>query len=229
MRRAGSAAWARVRPETVLYVGDTVRARQTAQITFLDGAIAILEPASFLEIISFDPHRKALHLKTESVSIETDAAQAKISVSEAGLEVITDSGYVHITTNGKKHTLQAGQIAQLVFGQDIILQDRQVVVMVTPSPSPSPILALPASPTALPSRAPSIARPYLPLVMGAYTPTPTRIPSATSTTQARTPSVPATAVPPALVSRVNCGGGAYKDKAGQLWAADQRYKEGGWG
>ncbi|MGE5557293.1 MAG: malectin domain-containing carbohydrate-binding protein [Bacillota bacterium] len=31
------------------------------------------------------------------------------------------------------------------------------------------------------------------------------------------------------IVRVNCGGGAYKDKAGNFWSADQAYQPGGWG
>ncbi|MGE5557294.1 MAG: malectin domain-containing carbohydrate-binding protein [Bacillota bacterium] len=31
------------------------------------------------------------------------------------------------------------------------------------------------------------------------------------------------------VIRVNCGGGAYTDKSGNLWAADQEFQTGGWG
>ena len=73
---------------------------------------------------------------------------------------------------------------------------------------------------------------FLPIIVTAPPPTPTPTPTDTPVppTSTPVPTATATRVPgPSYEVRVNCGGAAYTDHQGKVWAADQAYTLGGWG
>jgi len=251
MRRGGTVAWAKARPETILYVGDTIRARRSAQVLFLDGTTLTLQGGTQVYIVAFDPDKKALRFKMDLATIETNDSLAHIQVSESGVDVSVDSGYVSVLAEGGQQQVQSGETISLAAAQPLAEQGQatpasvltQEALLVTSTPSPMPLAEAgrTLSPTwgAMPTK---VFRVFLTHIetgrtlSAALRTTPTKRVAATSTPiPPKTPTpkpggFPSpTPSPAALVIRVNCGGPAYRDRAGHLWAADREHKAGSWG
>jgi len=255
MRRSGTLAWAKARPETVLYVGDTIRARQGAQVAFLDGTTIDLQGGSQVHIVAFGPDKKGLRFKLELATVETESSVARIQVSESTMEVAVESGAVNVLAEGKQQQLKSGQSLSVVAAQALAEQKplsptpspQPATPQGTPSPSATPVKTSPAEAARTPSpprgeMPPRLFRVFLARVSVGRTAVPslqvtptkqasgaaTRTPQKTPSPKPTVPLSP-TPSPTRLAIRVNCGGPAYRDKADHLWAADREYKPGGWG
>jgi len=213
MRRGGTQAWARVRPETILYVGDSIRALKGTRVAFLDGTILDLAAGTQTDIIAFKGEPSVLHLKTNLATFEISDAAAHIQASEDAIAVQVDAGQVDVLAQGRTERVGKGQSYSIGTKQAVAapganrllqtLASSQIVAR-PPRPTPTGTLVLSVTPTASVTPLPMATRP--------------------AASPARTPKPPSS-----VVIRVNCGGPAYQDTQGNRWAADQQYTEGSWG
>lgn len=212
LRRGGTLVWVPGFDQVVLYVGDTVRAKEAAEITFLEQIVVKLEPGTELEVVAAEDG--ALQLASDSASVALTDAQAAIQLAPRGAAIQVRAGEARVAARGESQLVGAGQAWQV----GTVLPAEPTRMAASPSPTcTTAVIVARASVTPQATASPTKQQP---------TATSTKLVAPTSTP--RNNGAAATPVPSVMV-RVNCGGGQARDGKGRLWAADKPYAEGDWG
>ena len=175
MRRGGTQVWTRPSPDTILYVGDSVRALEITQIAFIDGTSLSLGKDVNLEIKAYDPRTKKLDLLTAIASFEVQDAQASIDISEDAALVLVENGQVRVTSGAKSQPVSGGQALRLAAG---IFERFEIAADL---PDPSVAATASATHTLVVAQAIDAARPVTLAPPETLSATPTSTPSPTRT------------------------------------------------